>query len=293
MKKIKLILTTALLTTLIGCTNGDDYGTPELPCITKTANTDVLEDIMLPASLVGETATLWTNSTAEEDILEAYVTSSDEGGNFYKSISFVAYDQNGDQYGFSIPVNQYNLYTAYEPGRKVYIKLNGLHYGESIYTYTQSNVTYNVYNGTLLGGLNGSEVGRIEINKYKNALLRSCDKLEEDDLVHHISIAEAQNDSYLNKLIEFDNVQFANSFIGKTYFDPSNTAGSGTNNMLVDENGNSVIVRVSEFANFTADKVPSGNGRVRGVMTKYRNDYQFMIRTTNDVKLDNPRQDFT
>ena len=30
MKKLKLVLTTAVLASLVGCVNGDDYGTPDL-----------------------------------------------------------------------------------------------------------------------------------------------------------------------------------------------------------------------------------------------------------------------
>lgn len=283
MKKIKLILTLALATTIFGCTNGDDYGTPDLStsCTTKTANVDVLTDVVTPASLVGSTATLWTDVTAE-DIVEAYVTSSDEGGNFYKSISMVAYDSNGDEYGFSVPVNQYNLYTMYEPGRKVYVKMNGLYYGESIISGN--------FNGVLVGGLNGTQVGRIEINEYSNYLLRSCDSKTEEELMHtNVSIADAQSDEYLNKLIEFDNVQFTDAFVGKTYYDPSNSVGSGTDNILTDSDGNTVRVRVGAYSNFVSETIPSGNGKVRGVMTKYSGNYQFMIRTVNDVQLTNDR----
>jgi len=49
------------------------------------------------------------------DYIEAYVTSSDEGGNFYKSISMVSTDGST---GFSMPVDNYNLYTEFEPGKK-------------------------------------------------------------------------------------------------------------------------------------------------------------------------------
>ena len=52
-----------------------------------------------------------------------------------------------------------------------------------------------------------------------------------------------------------------------------------------------IIVRVSEFANFAGNQIPSGNGKIRGVLTKYNSDYQFMIRTINDVNLPNDRLD--
>ena len=96
----------------------------------------------------------------------------------------------------------------------------------------------------------------------------------------------------LHKLIEFDAVQFADESLGKTYFDktlnPSPT-WTATNHIIKDASGASIIVRVSEFATFSTKSIPSGNGKIRGVLTKYNNDYQFMIRTENDVKLTNDR----
>src|SRR5690606_11743678 len=43
------------------------------------------------------------------------------------------------------------------------------------------------------------------------------------------------------------------------------------------------------FANFAAKPVAPGRGKVRGVMTKFNADYQFMARTERDIQLDGPR----
>jgi len=118
MKNIKLVVTTAVFATLLSCVNGDDYGTPDLSndCVT-IAKTKEVSDITNIA-----TATTVQYTTGENiDYIEAYVTSSDEGGNFYKSISMMSLD---GLKGFSMPVDNYNLYTEFEPGRKVTIKLD-------------------------------------------------------------------------------------------------------------------------------------------------------------------------
>ena len=114
MKNLKIIFSTLVFTTLVSCVNSDDYNAPDLSgdCSTLTTTKTVQE--------VKATATTTAQQYVNDDIIEAYVTSSDEGGNFYKSISMVSVD--GVQ-GFSMPVDDYNLYTKYEPGRKVYIKL--------------------------------------------------------------------------------------------------------------------------------------------------------------------------
>lgn len=273
MKNLKLVITTAVLASLVGCVNGDDYGTPDLSndCVTITKTKEV-SDVTNIA-----TATTVQYTTDEEliDYIEAYVTSSDEGGNFYKSISLMSLD---GLKGFSMPVDNYNLYNEFEPGRKVTIKLDYKRY-------------FNKQHGsTVIGSSYNNGVGRISGVEYKDVILRSCENVNENDIVKDLTIAAAKNDQYLNMLIEFDAVQFTDASLGKKYYDASlNSFGGATNHEITDEFGNKIIVRVSEFATFASNLVPSLNGKIRGVMTKYNSDYQFMIRTLNDVNLTNPR----
>jgi hypothetical protein len=273
MKKYKLIVTTIILATFSSCVNGDDYGVPNLSdeCVT-IAKTKEVSDI---TNIATATTVPYTTSETVVDYIEAYVTSSDEGGNFYKSISMMSLD---GLKGFSMPVDNYNLYTEFEPGRKVTIKLD-------------KNRYFNKQHGsTVIGSSFNNGVGRISGVEYKNVILRSCVDVEENTIVKNLSITQAKNDQYLNMLIEFDAVQFTDASIGKKYYDASlNSLGGATNHEITDQFGNKVIVRVSEYATFAANAVPSKNGKIRGVMTKYNSDYQFMIRTLNDVNLSGNR----
>ncbi len=275
MKNIKLLLTAAILTSLTGCVNGDDYNTPDLTgeCVTMTSTIDV-QDV---TSIATSTATQYTSN----DIIEAYVTSSDEGGNFYKSISLISTDE---QQGFTIPVDSYNLYTKFEPGRLVYINMENLYYAYD--SQTSSYEIGNLYNGTQIGRLSGVE--------FENIILRSCTKVDEEDImVQNMSINDITADnSYMHKLIELDNVQFTDASLGMTYYDTDlNSFGGATNHEITDEFGNTIIVRVSEFATFAGNEIPSGSGKIRGVLTKYNSDFQFMVRTLNDIDLNNTRMD--
>jgi len=235
MKNLRLLLTITVLTSLVGCVNGDDYGTPDLSneCISIPKTKEVSEI----TSLAVGTATQYTTDENLVDYIEAYVTSSDEGGNFYKSISMVSTDGST---GFSMPVDNYNLYTEFEPGRKVTIKLDKNRYFNKQYDATVIGSSYN-------GG-----VGRISGVEYKDVILRSCDKINEDDIVNHLSLNQAQADQYINKLIEFDNVQFSDAALGKNYYDPSNVSGGATNHTITDIFGNSVTIRTSEYATFAS-----------------------------------------
>ncbi|BCY27763.1 DUF5689 domain-containing protein [Flavobacterium okayamense] len=275
MKNIKLLLSTAILTSLTACVNGDDYNTPDLTgeCVTMTSTIDV-QDV---TSVASSTPTQYISN----DVIEAYVTSSDEGGNFYKSISLVSTDE---QQGFTIPVDSYNLYTKFEPGRLVYINMENLYYAYD--SQTSSYEIGNLYEGTQIGRLSGVE--------FENIILRSCTKVDEEDImVSNMSINDiTANNSYMHKLIELDNVQFTDASLGMTYYDTDlNSFGGATNHEITDEFGNTIIVRVSEFATFAGNEIPSGSGKIRGVLTKYNSDFQFMVRTLNDIDLNNTRMD--
>ena len=273
MKNIKLILSATLLVTLFSCVNNDNYGVPDLSGECKDlVATKSVQDV---AAVANSTAQQWNSTT--DSIIEAYVTSSDEGGNFYKSISMVSID--GTK-GFSMPIDAYNLYTKYEPGRKVFINLNTRYYANN--SQTSSLEIGSLYNGT--------EVGRVSGVEYEKTITRSCTKVNENTLVNNLTVAAAKNNANLNKLIELNNVQFTDASLGKKYFDPTlNNFGGATNHEVTDEFGNKILIRISEFATFAANSVPSLSGKIRGVLTKYGSDFQFMVRTENDINLTNPR----
>jgi hypothetical protein len=149
------------------------------------------------------------------------------------------------------------------------------------------------YGGIRIGGLyatstGSAEVGRLPEPDFRAAVNRSCDFVSENQLVQHVTIAEATTDAYLNKLIEIDNVEFEPNAT-TTYYDANNDLGGATNWHIMDMTGSSVIFRTSAYANFAAKPVAQGSGKVRGIMTKYNTDYQFMVRTQNDIDMTGPR----
>lgn len=212
-----------------------------------------------------------------DDVIEAYVVSSDENGNFFKTISFQTLaTATTSAVGFSVPIDATNLYVDYRVGNKVYVKLKN----QYIDLY---------YGGLRIGGLyvnafNQGGVGRLSQNDYKKVLLASCTNMKEEQLVRSIGLGEI-NDSHLNTLIELSNVQFTEPAIGRHYFEETNNVGGATNWNLVDKNGNQLIFRTSSFADFSKSIVPNGSGKVRGVLTKYATDYQLMARKETDIKM--------
>ncbi|MEP6930437.1 MAG: DUF5689 domain-containing protein, partial [Flavobacterium sp.] len=217
-----------------------------------------------------------------DDVIEGYVVSTDEGGNFFRTISFQTLGN--AQYpvtGFSVPVDAANSYVDFCVGNKVYIKL-------------KNQFTDLSYGALRIGSLYASNsgeptIGRVSQNDYKNVLNASCVVVDENQLVQSLSIEEALNENKLNTLVELKDVQFTEAAIGRHYFEESNNIGGATNWNLSDKTGNQIIFRTSSFANFAAGIVPDGSGKVRGVITKFGSDYQLVARFESDVVIKGKR----
>lgn len=268
---------------LAGCANNDDYSAPDANCINPglTANKTVQS---VASAVTNATPVLYT----ADDIIEAYVTSSDERGSFFKSISLQTNPTDNSQpIGFSVSVDDAGMFTkGFVPGTKVYIKLKDL--------YTAKD-----FGSLKIGALYDGAVGRIDASVYKNHLFVStCEKVSEDELVQTLTIAQAKADNKINTLIELEGVQFKEESFGYSYYDADaptsggsnpRTVGGATNHLLVDASGNEIIFRTSSYANFAGSPIPTGSGKVRGVLTKFNSDYQFIPRYESDVMLDQPR----
>ena len=258
----KLFLNSICLISLLliyGCNN--DIETPKLDC---TQPDLIVSKTVEKIHQLSETT---AKQYVYDDVIEAYVVSSDEEGNFFKTISFQTLAKQGiPSMGFSVPVDASNTYIDYRVGNKVYLKL-------------KNQFTDLFYGGLRIGSLNVSNagdptIGRISQNDYKNVLNASCTIIDENQLVQKISIQEALDDTKLNTLIELADVEFSESALGRHYFEETNNVGGSTNWNLRDKTGNQIIFRTSSYANFSTHLVPEGSGTVRGILTKFGSDYQ-------------------
>lgn len=275
----KIILKSGLLLSMTvalfsGCASDDHYTTPE-----NTLTTYELTTTRTVAS-VNSAATGTPVQFTADDIIEAYVTSSDEKGTFYKSISFQTIPTDASTpIGFSVPVNLTSLYgKGFTPGRKVYIKLNGL-YAAKVFGSLQIG---SLYNGT---------IGRISEFDWVDHLFPSATIVPEDTFVRNFSLAAAYTDIVQNTLIELTNVEFADGSLNRTYYDVDSGGGATNHTLVASIGGVERIIRFSSFAPFTGKQVPSGSGNIRGVLTKFNSDYQFIVRYESDIKLTSPRFD--
>ena len=278
MKNNKTTLKTARFLLLIflfsGCVKDGDFETP---------NVDCTEPQLAATTTIQQVKAMYTFGGAkiiETDIIvEGYVVSSDKSGNIYKSISIQDKPENPTA-AIKISINQTNIYTKYNVGRKIYVKLKGLAVG-----YSFGSVQIGVATGDGLAGILGSE-----LDKY---ILRSCEVAE--IIPKKVAVADL-NKSMLEMLIEIENVQFKSSEIGQAYGNADNTVTVNRVLQSIDNSCNfldEVILRNSGFASFKNNILPEGKGSVVAIFSNYYDDFQLYLRDTNDVKLTEARCDFS
>lgn len=183
--------------------------------------------------------------------LYAVVTMDESSGNIYKS----AYIQ--DQSG---AINLHLLETG------------GLKVGDSIRVYLK-NCSLSLYSDLL-------QIDNVQNDS--NIVILANGKYLTPQLVNLSDINTGNLESFL---VAINDVQFQQSELGKTYADIDAPA----NRMLEDCDGNSIIVRSSNYANFATSVLPEGKGNLTAVVGIYNGTKQLYIKTTNEVHLNGER----
>ena len=109
--------------TFTSCVKDDEWSTPEILCNNRfDAPTISMADFAAKAPTSG---TYKIPADGPAVILDGYVVSSDENGNFYKTISFQDKPVN-PTVGLQIEVDKASNYTDFPAGSHIRIKANGL-----------------------------------------------------------------------------------------------------------------------------------------------------------------------
>lgn len=265
---LKTLFAIFVFTSLLQACADDNFTIPDIEC--KDAN---LKESMSLEKLC-ELATASPAEYTADDLVSGYVISSDQGGHFFKELYLVSEDQTQS---IRIAVDATKLFSDYGVGRKVFVKLKGL-YVQKLHGVVQ------------LGSLYKFRIGRILDPQYKSHLTRSCTTLAEEDFVSTISIEEAQaSDRYVGQLIELEDVEFESAVVGKNFYHDKEVIGGQTNRLLVDRKGRTLIFRTGSYADFAAHTIPEQSGRIRGVLTKYNDSFQFIARYAKDIALTEER----
>ncbi|MDR2971386.1 MAG: DUF5689 domain-containing protein [Bacteroidales bacterium] len=283
MNKLRLLL--VLLLSIILFSGCKKWGEPEFQCKKWVPEEWVKDlhfwtigkkDVNDKKNILSKHTTMGTpdSITDYRDIryVRAVVVSSDEGGNYYKSM--VIQDSTG---GVELELDMNGLYTTYPVGQKIILVCNGLVIGD-YHSLPQIGWIYQ-----------GNQVGRINSLYFNKYIIKDgCPSLA--NIPKPLTNNEIDFTSFrdLNKLVRLEKVTFENSAIGKplafndfptewkVYFQKENDTDS-------------VTIRTSNYAKFRSMIIQNNTYNLTGILTVYqagsRISYQLMIRTKDDIEL--------
>ncbi len=280
-KKIHLFLLLIGLISFNACVENDDYDTPaalELPF--ALGENDIAVDI---ASVLGQFTqqggifTYETLPNGGSQYMSGYVISSDEGGNFFEEI-VIQNEASNPTAGIVVQVDVNPLFTFYEFGRKVWIKLDGLSVAED--------------NGVVqIGVRDGNDLEKIPAPLRLEHIFR-------DNVVATIAPKEVSINEFSNDLeslfIRLNDVQFAREEVlsgnrpltfaaeATDQFDGERTLESCADNA-------SVILSTSTFSDFKGLPLPTTRGSIEGVLTRdfFDDFYTLVINSPENINFDN------
>jgi len=241
-----LILALGLMTT--SCVEDDDF---DIPDVTVT-DPEIDGEVVTINSILGLIQqNQGENTTIEDNIyVEGYVISSDEGGNFFEEIIIQDKPENPTA-GIRISVNVNPLFTKYNFGRKIFVKMQGL--------------TVGISNGVgVIGTVDGNELGQIQEAQAEDVLLRSSETAEIVPLPKSINELQPNN---LNTFIRLNEVQFSATALGTTFASESSDEFDGERILEDCQDGGTIIFNTSTFADFKSLTIPEGSGSIDGVFS--------------------------
>ena len=272
MKTIKYLSMLALsLIMATSCMNDFDEPTFEQP---PFGNNEIGEATHTIAQLKAQFATIISGNSVQEVtddiIIEGVVVANDETGNVYKQ--FIINDETG---AIIIGVNDVGLYAMVPIGQRVRINCKGLHIGG----YGKM---------AQIGGLYNGKVGRMNKSVYpKHVRLVGAPDLNQAEMQPQVideSFFTNENKNNLAKFVRLENVTITEAN-GTELWAPEEKKNSSN---VVERNikmGNTkVVLRMSTYADFANEAIPTGSLNINGVMTRYNDYWQFVISSTNDIE---------
>lgn len=246
--KLTFIIILSIGFLLSSCVNDDDF---EIPDVT-VSEPNIDGEVVSINSMLGIIAQNEGETTIIEDniYVEGFVISSDEAGNFFEELIIQDKPENPTA-GIRLSINVNPLFSRYNFGRKVFIKMQNLAVGIS--------------NGVgVIGTSSADGIGQIQENQLTDVVLRSPEVAT--IVPKEKNINELQS-SDINTYIRLSNVQFSASSLGKTFAAEPTDEFDGERLLEGCEDGGTIIFNTSTFADFKATMVPEGSGSIDGLLT--------------------------
>ena len=284
MKEIKYLMITAVCVLFASCM-GDSYAGIDENAPVPYGNNELTEtNVITIAQLKNDYATYIATDYRDgqsfakvtDDVkIKAIVTSSDAQGNIYQELALQ--DATG---AIIVSVAQGGLYGPLPVGTEILVSLKDLYVG-------------NYGKQAQIGMPSKNATGADVIGRISRATWDQHYKiLSTGHIVEPTLFATGTNPTTWNldtdggKLGIIRNVSFKSSNKSKatdTFADPNGGAGS-VSWTLNEQDGRKVIVYNSNFADFANAKVPTGKVDITGIIKRFNNQWEIIIRSLDDIK---------
>ena len=205
-------------------------------------------------------------------IITGIVTSTDEFGSCYRELFFQ--DSTG---GLSIRTANSSYFTKYRIGQRIFVKAKELYLGNYV---SGSNTGF--YQIALFG--NGGMIN-IPADVENRHVFRSGVPVA-PPAPKIITTPNDILDRDYHTLVKLTNCYFLDADGETRYFEPqANNSTIANCTLQFNTGGGRIIARVSAFTTFANDILPQGALNVTGLLTKFGNTPQLMIRSLSDVEI--------
>ncbi|MBC8755171.1 choice-of-anchor J domain-containing protein [Kordia sp. YSTF-M3] len=192
-----------------------------------------------------------------EIIIEGYVISSDQAGNFFEELVIQNKTDGSDdaadpRLGFRVDINQAGLFSSYGFGRKVYIKMNGLAIGLENGVYA-------------IGKPNGNDIDQIQPFELEDFVVRGT---QVEDITPKVTTVAELTAADENTLIQLEDVQFRLNQLGLSYAGEASDSFDGFRNIEECVAGGSIVLQTSTFADFKSLTIDENKGTIQGIFTR-------------------------
>ncbi|QCX02133.1 lamin tail domain-containing protein [Aggregatimonas sangjinii] len=251
---------------LFACVKDKNFDLP-----TKSCSTDLIAN-----TTYAEVKALYQDETfqiQDDLIIEGYVVSSDEAGNFFSVLYFQDSPVDPKE-GFQIELDVRDSHLFYPIGSKIIINLKGLYLGRSKGVFKIGGVF------TSFGNVS---VGRLPAAIVDNHIFVSCEEVT-DMVPTSINITDVE-ENLTNTLVRLNDVEILEEQLSESFAVPKEE----TERTLTNCNDNELILVNSGFSDFQAELLPQENGSITGVLLRENDNYFLAIRDLADIEFDNER----
>jgi len=275
MKNIKYIMLALVCTLFTGCMDGNwDEPTGYQRGNTAVPETNVMTIAQVKAKYQSTLSQTYGYTPVTDDIqIKAYVTGNDIEGNLFSQISLE--DGTG---AILVGINEGGINGYLPVGTEIIVNLKGLYIG-----------CYGMQ--PQIGDKYLSAKGEISVGRMSKLLWDHQFKYTGKTATvssTEFNQASLKDTQYLTdnagKLMTIKGVTFADG--GQKVY--SNKADVVNNNCceraLSGLSSYNIVVRTSTYADFAAEKLPSGKVNITGIFTRYNNKWQVIIRKASDVE---------